>query len=119
MDKKTFKHLFLKNVEEAVLRAEHIFAKKIPHDLPIELHGGGARGEIFSVDEALNYMFIEENIFYQIIDIGIVFKDSYKVFVRISAHAPSAFQDTWNSPIGNGPFKVLEPMNLGIDGVNP
>lgn len=112
MNKNEFKELFIKNVETAILMAENVFSAKIPRDIKIELYGCELSGAIISIEDSINIMFIDEDSFYRIIDIGVkaTSKSEYRIFVRISPHPPSIFENTWNTPVGNGPFKVLEPL---------
>jgi len=112
MNKSEFVELFRKNVERAILVGETVFSTSMPKGLLCELHGSGYSGATLSIDEVENLLFIDEDTFYRIIDIGIklVGSNDYRLFVRISPHPPSSFEDTWNNPDGNGPFKVLEPL---------
>jgi hypothetical protein len=115
MDKQEFQQLFLRNVSKALESAEKIVGIPLLAGFEIEFHGGGVSGEIISQDRAVDIMYLGENKFYRIIDIGVKYIDDNNravVFVRISAHQPSTFEDTWNNPKGNGPFKIIEPTGV-------
>jgi hypothetical protein len=61
-------------------------------------------------------MYLDEDIFHRVIDIGVksIVRGSPVVFVRISGHAPSSFDNAWNSPRGSGPFEIIEPFKIDI-----
>lgn len=116
MSKNEFKRLFIANTLRALGFAEGILGRTLSREFTIELHGEGIPGQIVSMDRAIDIMYIDENQFHPIIDIGVkeVRADKAIVFVRISAHEPRDFEHTWNSPKGSGPFKVIEPMHIEV-----
>lgn len=116
MNKAEFQQLFLDNVRQALGYAEQETSRHVSDEFDVELHGAGISGEIISPVRAVDLMYVGEDRFYRIIDIGVkaVIKDRAVVFVRISDHHPSSFRDTWNTPKGNGPFKVIEPANIQV-----
>ena len=107
MNKEGFKRLFSKKVKEALNNAR--LTKTEPSIIVYELHGAGSRGETLLLEELLDKIYIDSEHFFRIIDIGVLAssKDCIKVFVRLSDHKPSSFEETWNNPPGNGPFKIL------------
>jgi hypothetical protein len=115
MDKESFRKLFIGNVKKAIRNAETIVPKR-SDTFEVELHGAGFPGVIMSPDDALEHMYIDESQFYRDIDVGVksFLKGRWIVFVRISAHSPAKFTDTWNTPVGNGPFKVIEPIRIDV-----
>jgi hypothetical protein len=113
MDKVQFRQLFLRSVHQALESAQKGIGTQLSNDFEIELHGGGIPGEIVSQNHAVDIMYLGANKFYRIVDVGVKYIDSNnraRVFVRIGDHPPSNFDDTWNNPAGNGPFKVIEPL---------
>jgi hypothetical protein len=112
MEKSEFRQLFVRAISTALERARQRNDALAPADYKIELHGGGISGQIMDLDQAVDTMYLGPDVFYRIIDVGV--KDignEIVIFVRISSHHPSAFDDTWNTPKGSGPFKVLEPLD--------
>ena len=109
MDKIMFRELFVKNINKAILNIESMSSKPIPRNFEVELHGAGVSGALFTIDEAVDRIYISDNLFYLVIDVGVktVSDEICRLFVRISDHDPASFDRTWNSPLGNGPFKVL------------
>ena len=118
MNKEDFGALFLVNVGRSLERAGTVVGAVLPSEFDIELHGGGVSGKITSLSDAINIMYLGENSFYGVIDIGVksIVRGKPVVFVRISDHRPSSFENTWNMPKGNGPFKVIEPMEIEVIG---
>ena len=113
MDKSEFQQLFLHTVHRALENVSRGIGIPLSAEFDIELHGGGVPGEIISQDRAVDIMYLGEDKFYRVIDVGVKHIDSNnraRVFVRISSHQPSTFENTWNDPPGTGPFKVIDPM---------
>jgi hypothetical protein len=110
MTKSEFSRLLVDNVERAV-RLWNV-DRKTPGEWSFELSGLGADPRVLlGLSDVIDKLYIAENTFFRIIDIGIkrLAPGGYSVFVRPSGHAPGAWSDTWNTPKGNGPFKVLGP----------
>ena len=111
MKKDTFRSLFFDIAAQAIEQARKLLSIVFPSEFIVKMHGAGISGGIISPDEALDLMYIDETKFYRIIDVGVkmIQSDLTVLFVRISAHAPSYFDETWNTPKGNGPFKIILP----------
>src|SRR6185436_14842876 len=116
MNKDSFKNLFERSLEVAALNAEAKLGRSVPHAFMIELHDAGHSGILLTPDQTFELLFLGEDIFYRIIDIAAttVFRSYTRVFVRISNHAPSTFDKTWNQPPGTGPFKQILAEELCI-----
>ena len=117
MDKKNFGILFFNSLDTAANLAEDRLGNKVAHSFEIELHGAGHSGVILSPEHALDALYINENQFYRIIDISVIEINptSTRVFVRVSAHTPSAFEETWNQPAGSGPFKQIQVEKIKVN----
>jgi len=111
MDRDAFNRLFMGFAAQAIEEARTATSKQLPDQFVVELHGAGKPGVVMDPNEALNLMYIDENRFYQYIDIGVkAIKDNATVlFVRISAYPPTEFEKTWNTPKGSGPFRIIGP----------
>jgi hypothetical protein len=74
----------------------------------IELHAPTSGGELLSVDQAVDKIYLGDDKFYRIIDVAIqkVSRDKTIAFVRVSGHSPGAFSQTWD-PTDLGPFKQI------------
>lgn len=114
MDREKFKKMFLLKAEEALSLGREKAGGKLPATFKVEMHGAGVSGGLMTADEAVNLMYLGDETFYRIIDIGFkgVNNENCILFVRISGHPPAEFGKTWNIPAGSGPFKVLLPMGL-------
>jgi hypothetical protein len=118
MDKLQFRELFISNAQKALKFAEKKFGIYIDENFDVELHGGGLAGEKISIDQCVDNLYLGNDRFFRVIDIGVKSIKGNKalLFVRISAHQPVKFEETWNTPSGNGPFKVIEPIRIGMKG---
>lgn len=110
MKKEKFAELFRAGLEEAAKVAEANNNTTVPRNFECEFYGCGFDGDILSVDEALEFLYLGENEFYVVIDLAILKATSTTttVFVRVSGHYPvQLFEETWNEPNGFGPFKQI------------
>src|ERR1043166_5945360 len=71
MTKEEFKDLFLRNVEQAMAVARRVATLPLHPDFDIELHGAGEIGRITPLDRVIDLMYLGEDTFYPIIDIGV------------------------------------------------
>lgn len=69
-----------------------------------------------TLDEAVDEIYLGEEKFYLIIDIGIteLRRQETIAITRVSGHKPGSFDQTWNDPPGNGPFKVIIPAKIQV-----
>lgn len=109
MTKTEFKGLFEQALEIAACNAERILGKPVPRTFEIEMHGLAPRSRVMTKEKALEEIFLDPDVFYQIIDLSVhkVSKKASTVFLRVSGHVPGPFSQTWNQPSGSGPFKQL------------
>lgn len=116
MTKDDFKNLFEAALERSVTSAEEQLQRKLPQNFRILLHGAGHSGDLLHPSAVLDEIYLGEDKFYTIIDIAVVevSKQSATIFVRVSSHAPVPFEQTWNDPPGNGPFKLLVAKEIRI-----
>jgi len=117
MRKDEFGELFVRCARQVLANAQQQFDVPMSDDFDVELHGAGLTGQVVDQDRAVDLMYLGKDLFYRIIDIGVkaVVKNRPILFVRISAHEPAEFRQTWNTPKGNGPFKIIAPSNMRID----
>jgi hypothetical protein len=110
MNKSEFARLFVANVNRA-LQVWNVRSKPA-REWTFEFHGPGPAGQLLALSDVVDRLYIDEDAFYRIIDIGVkrAASQDYSIFVRVSGHEPSKWLDTWNQPVGNGPFKVLGPI---------
>lgn len=105
-----FNDLFLDVLETASANAERILEHSVPRYHKILLFGAGYSGQLMNVSEAVKALYISSDKFYFVIDVAVqkVTNESCVVFVRVSGHEPTEFENTLNRPKGNGPFKQIE-----------
>ena len=108
MKKDEFKKLFLSACNRAAADVEGAMEKPIPREFVVELHSLRVRGEVISVDDAIEEIFVNEGLFFQIIDVGIksVTQEQSVIFARVSGHSPVDFGKTWDPKLF-GPFKII------------
>jgi hypothetical protein len=109
MTKQEFRELFEDALELAAVNAEKKLGRGIPRIFEVSLHGAGYPGVLMNPNDALDNLYLGDDLFYRIIDVAVVEvgEASTKVFVRASQHTPAKFEQTWNTPPGSGPFKQL------------
>lgn len=114
MKKLQFLSLFEKNIENALQLAEKVLNASISRNIEIELHGAEYSGLLTDVEKAVDILYLGEDRFYRIIDVGVkgVGESRTRVFVGVSGHEPARFDETWDIPPGNGPFKPVEPVAI-------
>lgn len=103
-------------LEAAAVNADNQVGFCVPRHFLIEVHGAGFRGQVMDAESAAAALYISEDLFYRIIDLAVtkVDKDSSTIFTRVSGHKPGAFEDTWNRPSGDGPFKQMIAHNIVV-----
>ena len=109
MNKEDFRKLLYRILEEACQEIESRLGRTISRDFMVVLHGAGYSNFVTRLDNAIDTLYLGRDHFYRIIDIAItgIAPNATRIFVRASNHPPSTFDKTWNTPVGNGPFKVL------------
>jgi hypothetical protein len=113
MRKQRFRGLFMRALREAASMTKIRLHRSVPDKFLIELHGPRTHGEIVSVDQAVDRLYLDNDRFYRIIDIAIirVTPANTVAFVRVSGHSPGPFSETWD-PDGLGPFKEILLQNV-------
>jgi hypothetical protein len=85
----------------------------IGHALPtthcIHLHGLGYAGIVLDPQACVDLLYIDAEHFHPVVDIAVVAVSGacLTTFVRVSSLPLVAFDKTWNTPHGNGPFHQL------------
>lgn len=113
MIKSDFRQLFLSALTTAAENAEKKIAHAIPRSFVVELHAPDSPGLRVSFDEALVQLYLGDDRFYKIIDVGVkeLLPRETIVFVRVSGHQPTGYDGTWD-PSGSGPFKQIVAAEL-------
>jgi len=108
MTKGDFRKLFLRALNAAADNAEATRAMPVPRSFRIELHAPRSAGTVMGVDGALDQIWLGNTRFYRIIDVAIkeALPGKSLAFVRVSGHAPTGFENTWD-PSNLGPFKQI------------
>ncbi len=116
MNKEEYVILLRTAVETALENADYKLNRKLPQNVRLLINGWYAESPSLTILEAVEELYISENEFYRIIDIGVirVIGDTTFLVARRSGHKPSTFGETWNEPKGSGPFKqiIFEDIEL-------
>lgn len=110
MTRQEFKELFEATLEKAAKNVEEQYQVNVPRYFEVEFHGLGYSGDLISIETAVDRMYLGDDLFYYLIDVGVKEADaqSTRVYVAVSAHSPRAtINETWNQPVGSGPFKQI------------
>ncbi|MCE7988973.1 MAG: hypothetical protein DYG89_48075 [Caldilinea sp. CFX5] len=109
MNKEDFRKLLCRILEEACQEIESRLGRTISRKFVVVLHGAGHSNFVTTLDNAIDMLYLDRDQFYRIIDIAItgIAPNATRIFMRASTHLPSTFDKTWNTPVGQGPFKIL------------
>jgi hypothetical protein len=117
MTKDKFMEVFLAAVETAAKNVEKQYSVQLPRKFEFEFYGFGHNGTTLDVDEVMNKIYLGDDLFIFLIDLGVkkATKTTTTVFVGVSGHKPQArFEDTWNTPPGSGPFKQIISLQFQV-----
>ena len=107
MDFHDYKLLFEKALHESMKKASERIESTLSLNIKIELHGAYHSGDILMIDEALDSLYLSDELFWFVIDISVkeVNPTYTLMFVRVSGHPPVPLEETWNYASGYGSFK--------------
>lgn len=114
MNREEFHELFYASLDKAAQIAEVKTGREVPRNYRLMLHGANYPGVLFSPEEAFEILYLGNEQFYLLIDLGVmnVSGGLTTIFTRVSAHDPGPFDSTYNQPKGSGPFKQLIPKEV-------
>jgi len=107
MDRSEFERRFVQCLERAALDASSHFGRPFKQPYVVDIQGlGGGIG--LSIVAATDRLFLSEDQFFLVIDVGVwaIRDGAVAFFVRPSGHPPVSWDRTWD-PEANGPFKVI------------
>jgi hypothetical protein len=110
--KEVLRQLLDRCISQAVDKAQREIAESLPTEYYLTLEAFGQQGKELSLDEVLSFLF-RDRTFPRIVDIAVRgIKDGRTlIWIRPSGHAyVSDFAQTWNTPVGMGPFKCIGLM---------
>jgi hypothetical protein len=107
MNRSEFKSLFKQSINEAIDKTRSRVDEVISSNLMIELHGLGHTGDIISIDQAFDSIYLSDDLYWRVINISVkeIKPDHTIIFVRVGGPKPASFEETWNDPKGYGPFR--------------
>jgi hypothetical protein len=111
VNKTKFMQHYSQALEDAAHLTEQQLGRTVPRSYEILLHGAGHSGDIMSAEEALDILYLGNNLFYRVIDFSVseVRPGVTTVFVRPSSHPPAPWHQTGYGPPDPGPFHQLGP----------
>jgi hypothetical protein len=114
MTKNEFMSLLEDALETAAGNAEQELAHEVSRRFQILLYGGGYSGVLLKPAAAVDILYLGKDRFYRILDVAVVEvdKETTTIFIRASDHRPGTWEQTWNDPVGSGPFKQLIPTDI-------
>ena len=103
-----FTELFEEALTEAISLAEETVGARTNDQVVFLVYGAGFDGELMLKDAAVEAIFINNESFYRVIDIGVFDTDPEQttIWLRVSGHAPGPFSESWD-PNHLGPFKTV------------
>jgi hypothetical protein len=110
--KEVLRQLLETSISRAVNEAQREIDEPLPIDYYLVLEAFGQQGKELSLDEVLSFLF-RNGTFPRIVDVAIRgIKDGRTlIWIRPSGHAyVGDFAQTWNAPVGMGPFKCIGLM---------
>ena len=108
-----FEHCITMVVEDV---QKHVSAP-LPTRISLGLEAFGQRGKVLSLDEVMHFLY-QDGTFPRIVDVAVrgIKQEATLIWLRPSEHAyVSDFSQTWNTPVGMGPFKkcgLILPYSL-------
>ncbi|TBD34339.1 hypothetical protein [Rhizobium ruizarguesonis] len=107
MNKTSFARIFQDAVEVACRSTEEALGRTLNRDVIVRMYGAGTNGLDVSSEEFIDRAYINDDVFYRLIDLMVVEVIGSRpvVFARISNHPPAQLSKCWNGE--KGPFKQL------------
>ena len=90
MKKEEFSELFLECTRQGIEKVEKKYHISLSKNFEVELKGAGVAGAIVAPAVAIDLMFISEDLFFCVIDVGVkaVVGNKAIMFVGVSGHEP-------------------------------
>jgi hypothetical protein len=107
--KEALKQLLEKCITTAMYEVQEGISDPLPAQLYLGLEAFGQQGKELSLDEVLSFLY-RDGTFPRIVDIAVrgIRDGRTFIWIRPSGHAyVSDFAQTWNTPVGMGPFKSI------------
>lgn len=93
-------------------KAQQDVSEPLPESLFLGLDAFGQQGKELSLDEAMAFLY-RKGTFPRVVDVAVrgIREGRTFIWIRPSGHSyVSSFSQTWNSPVGMGPFKSIGLM---------
>ena len=117
MERQQVAELFGSALEDAARNAEAEIERSVPREFEIELHGAGHSRALLDPHAVLDILYLGPDRSYRVIDLAVTAVGPHRTrgFVRVSGHQPGSWDQTWNDPLGSGPFHQLNAERIAID----
>ncbi len=104
-----FERLFRTVLLKGAFVASQLAGVRVPRRFRIDVVGGDYPGRYDDVADAARALWRHDRRFYPRIDlaVGEIAGERARAVAFVSLGAPCAFDETWNSPRGYGPFRLV------------
>jgi hypothetical protein len=104
-----FERLFRTALLRGAFVAAQMDGRLVPRRFDIEVLGGERPGRYDDVGDAARALRRDDGLFYARIDlaVGEIDGDRARAIARVSNDPPTVFEETWNTPKGYGPFRLV------------
>jgi hypothetical protein len=104
-----FERLFRTVLLKGAFVASQLMDVRVPRRFRIDVVGGACPGRYDDVAEAARALSRVDGLFYPRIDlaVGEIAGERARAIAVVSPGEPCAFERTWNSPRGYGPFRLV------------
>lgn len=113
MTQREFKHLLEQAITRTITEVQQNIAENLPQQKCFYVENDISHSIYYSIDDIMQYIY-KDGSFPRLVDIAVrgVNSEGYViVWLRISGHSfVRDIADTWNTPLGSGPFKSIGLM---------
>jgi hypothetical protein len=111
-----FERLFRTVLLKGAFVASQLVGARVPRRFRIDVVGGERPGRYDDVVDAARALWRHDGLFYVRIDlaVGEIAGERARAIAVALPGAPCAFEETWNSPRGYGPFRLVRWEALDV-----
>jgi hypothetical protein len=116
-----FERLFRTVLLKGAFVASQLTGVRVPRRFRIDIVGGDRPGRYDDVADAARALWREDRLFYARIDlaVGEIAGERARAIAIVLPARPCAFDETWNTPRGYGPFRLVRWDAIDASGERP